>query len=375
MSRKRVTISDVAREAGVSKATVSAVVNRTGTIAAATRSRVQEVVDRLNYRPGVPARSPRVEEDPSIGMLIREINNPYHVEVAAGARQEAEESGYGLMVTSSAAEYQTERRVVERLLRKDLHGLIINPVLHESADLSYLYDLKRRGIPHVLLAGIWGVQASLVDVDNVEASRQAVAYLIEQGHTRIAHLAGPRFSMHSQERIEGVRRAFSESHLRFTADVIVPAGSHLEDGYQAGLGLFGSGRDDQRPTAVTCYNDLVALGLCRALGELSLHVPEDVSVIGYGDLPILEYLPLPLTTVRVPKFEMGKTAARMLIRQLRSGAVDAPERVNLETELVVRRSTRPLGPADASTDETRWIELSESPSRPRERKEPRSRKR
>jgi LacI family transcriptional regulator len=372
MPSKRVTISDVAREAGVSKATVSAVVNRSGTIAAATRARVQEVVDRLNYRPGAPARSPRVEEDPSIGMLIREINNPYHVEVAAGARQEAEENGYGLMVTSSAAEYQTERKVVERLLRKDLHGLIITPVLHESADLSYLYDLKRRGIPHVLLAGIWGVQASLVDVDNVEASRQAVAYLIEQGHTRIAHLAGPRFSMHSQERIEGVRRAFSESHLRFTADVIVPAGSHLEDGYEAGLGLFGSGRDDHRPTAVTCYNDLVALGLCRALDELNLHVPEDVSVIGYGDLPILEYLPLPLTTVRVPKFEMGKTAARMLIRQLRSGAVDAPERVNLETELVVRRSTRRLEPA--SGEDTRWIELSDSAPTPRERKEPRNRK-
>jgi LacI family transcriptional regulator len=375
MSRKRVTISDVAREAGVSKATVSAVVNHTGTIAAATRSRVQEVIDRLNYRPGAPARSARGEADPSIGMLIREINNPYHVEVAAGARQEAEENGYGLMVTSSAAEYQTERKVVERLLRKDLHGLIITPVLHESADLSYLYDLKRRGIPHVLLAGIWGVQASLVDVDNVEASRQAVAYLIEQGHTRIAHLAGPRFSMHSQERIEGVRRAFSESHLRFTADLIVPAGSHLEDGYQAGLGLYGSGRDEQRPTAVTCYNDLVALGLCRALAELNLSVPDDVSVIGYGDLPILEYLPLPLTTVRVPKFEMGQMAARMLIRQLRSGAVDAPERVNLETELVVRQSTRPFAPPGEASAEARWIELSDSALPPGAERESQKRER
>lgn len=344
---KRVTISDVAREAGVSKATVSAVVNRTGTIAAATRFRVQEVVDRLNYRPGVQPRRGRVDADPTIGMLIREINNPYHVEVAAGARQEAEENGYGLMVTSSAAEYQTERRVIERLLRKDLQGLIITPVLHEDADLSYLYELQRRELPHVLLAGVWGVKASLVDVDNVEASRQAVAHLIDQGHTRVAHLAGPRFSIHSQERIEGVRRAFSESQLRFTEEVIVPAGSQLHDGYQAGLALFGTNSDGARPTAVTCYNDLVALGLCRALSELGLTVPDDVSVIGYGDLPILEYLPLPLSTVRVPKFEMGKTAASMLIRQLRSGDVAAPERVNLETELVLRRSTRPLEQAAA----------------------------
>lgn len=342
MTGKRITISDVAREAGVSKATVSAVVNGTGTIAPATRVRVQEVVDRLNYRPGVSGRRSRVPSDPIIGMLIREINNPYHVEVAAGARQEAEENGYGLMVTSSAAEYHTERRVVERLLRKDLQGLIITPVLHEDADLSYLYELQRREIPHVLLAGIWGVKASLVDVDNVLASRRAVAHLIEEGHTRIAHLAGPPFSIHSQERIDGVRRAFSESRLRFSDDVVVPAGSQLRDGYLAGLSLFRERPEDLRPTAVTCYNDLVALGLCRALDELGLGVPDDVSVIGYGDLPILEYLPMPLTTVRVPKFEMGRTAASLLIRQLRSGDLAAPERVNLEAELVVRSSTRPL---------------------------------
>jgi LacI family transcriptional regulator len=359
MSAKRITINDVAREAGVSKATVSAVLNHSGTIAAETRKRVQVVIDRLNYRPAARARNGRADADPSIGMLIREINNPYHVEVAAGARHEAEESGYGLMLTSSAADYQTERRVVERLLQKKLHGLIITPVLHESADLSYLYELKRRKVPHVLLAGIWGVQASLVDVDNVEASRQAVAHLIEQGHTRIAHLAGPGFSMHSQERIDGVRRAFSESHLRFTGDVIVPAGIRLEDGYRAGLGLFGSRQEDERPTAVTCYNDLVALGLCRALRELGMRVPEDVSVVGYGDLPVLDYLPLPLTTVHVPKFEMGKTAAQMLIRQIRSGTVDAPERVNLEAELVVRGSTRPVGEQPGVGSTTRLIEADE----------------
>lgn len=347
MSAKRPTISDVAQEAGVSKATVSAVVNNNGTIAAGTRARVREVIERLNYRPGGASRRVQDDDDPTIGMLIREINNPYHVEVAAGARQEAEENGFGLMVTSSAAEYQTERKVVERLLRKDLQGLIINPVLHEGADLSYLYDLQRRGIPHVLLAGIWGVQASLVDVDNVEASRQAVAYLIDLGHTRIAHLAGPAYAMHSQERIDGVRRAFSESPLRFTPDVIVPAGNQLEDGYRAGLALFSDGTRESLPTAVTCYNDLVALGLCRALAELGFSVPEDVSVIGYGDLPVLDYLPRPLTTIHVPKLEMGRTAARILIEQIRSGSTEEPARVNLDAQLVVRGSTRSLLEADS----------------------------
>lgn len=357
--KKRPTLEDVARQAGVSKATVSAVINGRGSIGAATRQRVLELVEQLNYRHGGALRGATVSADGCIGLVIREINNPYHVEIAAGARKQAEESGYGLLVTSSAAEYQTERKVVERLQSKDLDGLIITPVLHESADLSYLFELKRRSFPFVLLAAIWGVQASLVDVDNIEASRRAVAYLLQEGHSRIAHFAGPRFSMHSQERMEGVRRAFSESHLVFTPQVIVPAGSTVEDGYRAGVELFRGRPRESLPTAITCYNDLVALGLHRALTELDIAVPDDVSIIGYGDLPLLEYLPVPLSTVHVPKFEMGEIAAQMLIRYIEAGQEVQPERVHLETELVIRQTTRSLrtgaeavvGPSGAAVTE------------------------
>lgn len=340
MKTRRPTIRDVADAAGVSKATVSAVMNNSGAIAPATRVRVMETVEKLNYRPARLILPGASRSGRSLGLLIREINNPYHAEVAAGARKEAESAGYGLLVTSSAADYETEVKVVRLLRDKDLEGLIITPVLHESADLSYLFELQQRNYPFVLLAGIWGVRASLVDVDNADASRRAVAYLIENGHSRIVHFAGPSFSMHSQERIEGVRRAFSESSLVFTPDVVVPAGLTLEDGYRAGLGRFGGGAArSELPTAVTCYNDLVALGLCRALAELGLSVPDDVSVIGYGGLPLLEYLPVPLSTIHVPKFEMGQIAAQMLIRHIESGEAPRAERVQLETELVIRQST------------------------------------
>ena len=360
MKQKRATIQDVAKEAGVSKATVSAAMNNTGTIAADTRRRVLDVAAKMNYRPAAITRNAARTARPTIGALIREINNPYHVEVAAGASRWAERNGYGFVVTSSGGDYVTERNRVEMLCERELDGIIINPVLHEGADLSYLYELRRRNFPFVLLAGIYGVRASLVDVDNVEASWRAVSYLIRHGHTSIAHLAGPSFSMHSQERIEGVRRAFSESHLVFRGDMIVRAGHHLEDGYRAGLELFTRRPREEWPTAVTCYNDLVALGLHRALAELGLSVPDDVSIIGYGDLPMLEYLPVPLTTVRVPKLEMGETAARLLIGLIESGASDAPERVNLETELVVRSSTRSLLEGEDSNGETvQWVELTD----------------
>jgi DNA-binding LacI/PurR family transcriptional regulator len=205
--------------------------------------------------------------------------------------------------------------------------------------------LKRRNFPFVLLEGVRGVPASLVDVDNREASRKAVAYLIEQGHTRIVHFAGPTYSMHSQERIDGVRQACSASHLIFTDHDIVRAGAHLADGHRAALAYFKRRAAAGRPTATTCYNDLVAIGVCRALAELRLRVPDDVSVVGFDDIPLLEYLPVPLTTVRMPKFSMGEIAAQMLIRHVESKAVVPPQKVLLDAELIVRRSTRGLSSA------------------------------
>lgn len=128
----------------------------------------------------------------------------------------------------------------------------------------------------------------------------------------------------------------------FSEDAIVPAGARLEDGYRAGLEYFGERAREKRPTAATCYNDLVAIGLCRALAELGLRVPDDVSVVGYDNLQLLDYLAVPLTSIHVPKLEMGAQAAEMLIQHIESREVLRPHKVNFEAELVIRRSTRSL---------------------------------
>ncbi|HEY0022023.1 MAG TPA: LacI family DNA-binding transcriptional regulator [Longimicrobium sp.] len=340
MQSKRATITDVARLAGVSKATVSAVLNDTGTVKASTRDRVLSVMENVNYRPAGFSGRAAAQNERSIGLVIKEIDNPYYGEVVTGARAAAQESGYTLLVTSSEGEYEAERKAVELLQRKEVDGLILTPVLDYDADLSHLFELKRRNFPFVLLEELRGVPAGLIDVDNEEASRKAVEFLIAQGHTRIVHFAGPAYSWHSQERVDGVRRACSASHVIFGDDDVVRAGAHMEDGYRAGLEYFGALSPAGRPTAVTCYNDLVALGLCRALGELGIGVPTDVSVVGFDDIQMLEYLPLRLTTVRMPKFEMGQLAAQMLIRHIESRETLPPQKVHLEAELVVRDSTR-----------------------------------
>ncbi len=347
---KRPTISDVARHAGVSKATVSAVLNDTGSVKQSTRDRVLAAMEMLNYRPSQSAGRDGVRRSRSIGLIIKEIDNPYYAEVILGARSYASEKGYTLLVVSSEGEYEAERRAVELLRSIDVDGLIATPVLDEQADLSHFFELKRRNFPFVLLEQVRGVPASLVDVDNVDASRRAVEHLIALGHTRIAHFAGPDYSMHTLERIDGVHRAYSGSHLIFSDDNIVSAGAHLADGYRAALAYFGARQAGRRATAVTCYNDLVAIGVCRALAELGLRVPDDVSVVGYDDVPITEYLPIALTTVRMPKFEMGKLAAQMLIRHVESKTGVLPQKVFLDAELVIRGSTRAIVADDGQQD-------------------------
>lgn len=333
-------MNDVARQAGVSKATVSLVLSGTGSVKDTTRDRVLAAIELLNYRPGQQPTTATTRQGRCVGILIKEIDNPYYAEIVLGARSHAQANGYILLVVSSEGEYDAERRSIELLQSKGIDGLIATPVLDADADLSHFFDLKRRNVPFVLLEDVTGVPSSLVDIDNAEGSRRAVEHLIELGHTRIVHFAGPQYSMHSQERITGVHRAYSASHLVFRDDGVVPAGAHMDDGYRAALAYFRDRPAAQRPSAVTCYNDLVAVGVCRALRDLGLSVPDDVSVVGFDDIPLTEFLPTPLTTIRVPKFRMGQLAAEMLIRHVEAHAVLPPQKAFLEAELVVRASTR-----------------------------------
>ncbi|MFW5947415.1 MAG: LacI family DNA-binding transcriptional regulator [Gemmatimonadota bacterium] len=339
MARTRPTINDVAREAGVSKGTVSAVVNNKGSVREDTRDRVLAVIERLNYRPRAAAHRTAAAKA-SIGLLIREADNPFYTEIITTVRERAEEEGYTLLVATSEGDSDAERRIFELLRSKDVDGLIVNPVFSPHTDLSPIFELKRRNVPLVLLEEIRGVVASLVDVDNVRATYRAARHLIELGHERIVHFAGPDYSVHTDQRIAGVRQAFSESSLILPARAVVGAGARLEDGYRVGLETFR--RDDGRPTAVICYNDLVAIGLLRALRELGLRVPGDVSVVGHDDIQLLDYMAPRLTTVRIPKRAMADRAVQILIRHIESRQPLPLERVVIDSELVIGETTRAL---------------------------------
>ena len=337
----RPTIGDVAEKAGFSKATVSAVLNDADTVKDSTRRKVNRAIDELNYRPRAAAQNGfQADLNKSIGLIIKESDNPYFADVIAGARNRGNEEGYTILSASSEGNYDTEQQIVDVFKNKDVDGLVIIPVLEKNAELSYLFDLKRRNFPFVLLEEVKGVQASLVDIDNEEASKMAAQHFLDEGHERIVHFAGPEYSMHSMERVRGMRQAFSESPHVFSDDLVVQAGAHLSDGYQTGKEYFGELPVEERPTGVICYNDLVAVGLMRALRELEIDVPGEVAVIGCDDIELAQYVSTSLTSIRIPKFEMGYRAVDILIDRVELDQTPAPEKIHLDAELVQRESTR-----------------------------------
>lgn len=339
----KTTIKDVAERAGVSSATVSNVINDKGKVSEGTRRKVLEAIEELNYRPNASAqRRLQKSSRKSIGLIIKELHNPYFADVIIGAQNRANEKGYSTMVSTSEGQRMMEKNVVDLFVEKDVDGIIINPLLDREADLSHLFDLKRRNIPFVLLERVHGLKSNLVDVDNVQAATEVTNYLLDLGHERIMHFAGPEYSMHSDERIEGFRHAFFESELVYSDDFVVRAGAHLEEGYETGIDYFRNRPADERPTAVTCYNDLVAIGLLRALRELDIDVPGEVSVTGFDNVKTCDYAPVPLTTMGVPTREMGASAVDVLIRQIEGSQEHEPEVVNLQAEMTIRSSTAPI---------------------------------
>ncbi|MEM1269788.1 MAG: LacI family DNA-binding transcriptional regulator, partial [Bacteroidota bacterium] len=253
----RITISDVARRAGVSTGTVSAVINGRDTVRPRTRDKVLRVVSELGYRPALSARAlASAGRRPSpyaagVGVIVKEADNPFYTEVVSGIHETLRRHNLLALASATDGVFQTEGQAIEALRAMTVQGLIIGPVLHEEVDLEHLFALVRIRFPFVLLETVQGLRASSVSIDNVDGSKRAVAHLFEHGHRRVVHFSGPPYTQHTRDRIQGVREAFSESDQVFDPACIVPAGARVHDGYRTAKEYFAEAGDD-RPTALTC---------------------------------------------------------------------------------------------------------------------------
>ncbi|MDE3057981.1 MAG: LacI family DNA-binding transcriptional regulator, partial [Bacteroidota bacterium] len=338
---KKITIEEVAKKAGVSKGTVSAVINARNTVKPGTRSHILEVMKELNFRPkGVARNLKNGGQDKSIAVIIKDLNYPFYTSIATGAREYAESKGYSVIVGSSENDHECEKKFTHLFSAKDIKGAIIAPIVEGTAEIEHLFKLKMINYPFVLLEDVRGIQANVVAIDNLRAIKKAVKYLIDSGHKKIVHFAGPPKSSHTQERIEGFRHAFSESTLVFHQDMIISIGSVYEESYGKTLEYFKNTKREDYPTAVVCFNDQQALAVMMALKELKIKVPDDISIIGNDDIYYAKIYPVPLTTIRAPQKEIGERAAEILIRNIESSSLLPIERVVLDTEFVIRESSK-----------------------------------
>lgn len=336
----RATIVDVAREAGVSPTTVSHVINGTRHVAEPTRQRVRAAIERLNYEVNSLAQSLKRDRSQTIGLLITDISNPFFTALVRGVEDVANAAGYGVFLCNTDEDPEKELTYLRMLRRKRVDAILMAPTGTRQPVVDQLIEL---GFPLVCFdRPPPGAPCDSVLVDNVGGARQAVSHLIGLGHRRISVITGLAGVGTTDERLEGYRRALVEHGLPVDAALVRVGNSRLNGGLREMLALLDL---PEPPTAVFSTNNLMTLGVLSALQSRQVRVPEDMAVVGFDDFDWAAVLRPRLTAVAQPTYEIGETAARMLIDRIEGRGGPAPRRIVLPTRLIVRESCGAAGPS------------------------------
>ncbi|WP_428422794.1 LacI family DNA-binding transcriptional regulator [Methylibium sp.] len=336
LTRPKVTIEDIAREAGVHPASVSRALRGVGTkVSPQTKLRIEGIAERLGYRPNAVAASLRTKKTHLVGIVVPDLGNPLFGPIVQGIETELRQRGYMSLIAQTPADMRLRKDVIEALVDRQVTGLVI---LAAESDDPMLESAQRAHVPTVLVNRGFGERrfSSIVN-DDRESVRLVLEHLVGLGHTEIGHIAGPATSSTGRSR----REAFDElaQPLGVRASVVMAVSFTRTAGLAAARELL-----DRSPvTAIFGANDLIAMGVLDALKERGLSVPSDVSLVGHNDMPFVDLIAPPLTTVRVAVDQMSRQAAQLLIE-----LVDMPDqppsmRVLLPT-LIVRESTAPARP-------------------------------
>lgn len=332
------TIKDIAKTLGLSPSTVSRALNDHPDISRETKQKVQETAEALDYHPNSVAQSLQSRRSNIIGVVVPQVKHVFFAQIMAGITDIAHEAGYTVMICQSNDDYAREELNIKALISQRVAGLLIS--ISQSTDMWEHFDyLIKRGIPLVFFDRVSEkVQASKVVVDDFEGAFHAVEFLIERGYRKIAHLGGPDFLNISQDRYKGYEAALKKHGLLFDPRMVLHIGLNEEHGVEGMARLLQQA--PERPDAVFCVDDPVAIGAYSHLRSVGLHIPGDVALVGFSDNPIASLVDPPLTTVRQPAYEIGRRATELLLEQLKSDeAGRKPRREILKTELIIRQST------------------------------------
>ena len=331
------TIKDLARELNLSPSTVSRALRNHPDISPLTKKRVISLADKLDYHPDSIARSLQTKKTKTIGVIVPEIKQPFFASVINGIEEFAFAAGYTIIVCQSNETYEREVVYTRSLVSHRVAGLLVS-LSKSTKNFDHFRVLQRRKVPVVFFDRVSNeIKASKVVVDDYNGAFDVVSHLIQSGYKRIAHLAGPKNLSISKFRLKGYKDALEQGNLAFSGDLVVNGGLDDTDGivgFQKLLNL------KPLPDAVFAVNDPVAIGAFVAIKDHGLIIPTDIALAGFSNTHMTSLLDPPLTTVEQPSYEIGKTAAQLLMEQINSNDEKfVPKFKVLKTHLIVRGST------------------------------------
>jgi LacI family transcriptional regulator len=327
-------IKEVARRAGVSIGTVSNVLNRPDLVAASTRTRVLAAIAELGYIRNDSARQLRAGRSRQIAIVVLDVANPFFTDVVRGVEGAVEDHDVMVVVCNSGESASREQHHLDLLEEQRVRGVLITPV--DDAPDSRLERFMRRGTPVVLVdRGSGRPNQCSVAVDDVLGGRLAGTHLRERGHPRIAFVGGPFSIQQVADRHTGIAASLddaAEVSVVETPNLTVASG-------RTAAGRIADLPDPKRPTAVFCANDLLALGVLQEMTRRGVRVPQDIAIVGYDDIEFAAAAAVPLSSVRQPREQLGRTAAQLLLEEIEAGTRHEHRHVVFQPELVVRESS------------------------------------
>lgn len=345
-SDKRITITDIAKLAGTSVTTVSRVLNDVNyPVSEELKKKVREAAEAVNYVPNPMARSLKSNDTFSdIGIVIPNISNQFYLQTTLGINNIAFEKGYNLLLCNTMRRVEKEREYLRMLYERQVRGVILSSI---DPDPSIVCDYISKGMKFVLLdQRIENSNCSCISFDSRKGAAIAINYLISQGHKRIAFATTPLTRWTRKEVFIGYKEALKAAGIEYTEELLYVSGREFDNedsNYEVNSGDVLATQFIENPhdaTAVLCINDMVAFGFIRTLSKYGVRVPEDISVVGFDDIPFADTFLPPLTTIRYPSNETGKLAAMMLFSNMSDDGDNLTLDMNLEPKLIVRETVK-----------------------------------
>ncbi|MDN2664288.1 substrate-binding domain-containing protein [Psychromonas sp. 14N.309.X.WAT.B.A12] len=331
------TIKDVAKHAQVSTSTVSHVLNKTRYVSEEITEKVKAAVELLNYTPSALARSLKLKNTRTFGMLVTTSINPFFAEVVKGVERRCYEQGYNLLLCNTEGNFERLRFNIDMLLQKRVDGLLLmsDELVNQNIDIFERHD----PVPTVVMDnGDTGFPTDKIQDNAYKGGLIATQYLIDNGHTKIGCIRGPIDKPTAKKRYAGFEQAMHEANLNINSDWVEISNFECEDAAIAFKKLYQKG---ELPTAIFVCNDMMAMGVINAANSLGLSIPDDLSIIGYDDIKIARYMTPSLTTIHQSKFNLGQQAFDTLLDKIQTKRESDLE-IQLEPTLVERSSVKNL---------------------------------